>query len=51
MVNLRGLLSFKLQFQNKNENLKFNLNIKNKFVSKIFPEIQTSDKTYIKADI
>ena len=38
-------------FRNKNENLKFNLNIKNKFVSKIFPEIQTSDKTYIKADI
>ena len=38
-------------YRNKNENLKFNLNIKNKFVSKIFPEIQTSDKTYIKADI
>tara|TARA_B100000963_G_scaffold341991_1_gene342405 strand:+ start:78807 stop:83132 length:4326 start_codon:yes stop_codon:yes gene_type:complete len=37
--------------RNENENIKFNLNIKNKFVSKIFPEIQTSDKTFIKADI
>ena len=41
----------KYNYRNKNENIKFNLNIKNKFVSKIFPEIQTSDKTYIKADI